>query len=168
MIYKNHNHTQPPLLGTHLSGLSLEALLSQNITRSPILASSREKYVLNTSAMRVHEGGLGGSPLTVNIHGVYILNDVHTAQFTSQPEHAYHLHLLNAEDQSADAQAVRLLVFFFNKRAWHQHASPATQVSGTAPTRVPLLLDGNALPSLQNALATRLAKRTRTAGVHAQ
>lgn len=162
--YSHRVRTAPPLLGTPLSSLSLEALLKLPLARSPVLDSGREKYALNASALREREAATH-APLAVNIHGVYELDSVAPElAFTAFPgDIAYHLHLLNADARGAETQAMRVLAFFLNKMAVNQSALVGPGVFPAAPHplneshALALELDAEAQPALAAALRARVS-----------
>ena len=107
----------PPLLGKPLSQLSIESFIGTPhlaplpVSRSPILSSGREKYILTDTQVLLPHGT--GPPLIVNIHGVYSLTDTAKEKRMDETE-AYHIHVLNGDD--ALSAAPRITAFLLNFR----------------------------------------------------
>jgi hypothetical protein len=106
----------PPLLGEPLSQLSIESFIGNSphlpISRSAVLSSGREKYILTDTKVLLPQDTTG-PPLLVNIHGVYSLTDTAKEKRMDETE-AYHIHLLNGDD--AITTAPRITAFLLNFR----------------------------------------------------
>ena len=70
---------------------------------------------------------------------------------------AYHLHLLNAEPAAAAVQAMRILVFFFNKLAHRHAAGRAVVPTGGGSMQLRIFEDAEFAASLQAAIRARHA-----------